>query len=613
LDRPASSAAFDWAMAALTVVLMGGVIQDGWAHAHGKVDQSFFTPWHAVLYASMAVNGLVLGGIALRNVLRLGYAPGRALPYGYSLALAGVVVFAIAGGLDLVWHTLFGIEVSISQLLSPTHLLLALGAVLVFTGPLRSTASQYGRDASGWRSIGPALAALLAVLTMLGFFTAYAQPIEDGFTSVTIQPDANGPAVAALYASAPDGGTAERLAVPEHLDAWGITVAPGGRRIAYRAQAPQPGTASAQPPSDLYVANADGSHAVRITHSGRHDTQPAWSPDGAWIAYVSLPAGTSGTFSLRIVRPDGRDERTLIDGVTTLEAPSWSPDGRHIAYASRNGVTGEVAIVDAGGGAARWLAATKDGAWPAWSGRRILFASADGTLRSVELDGSHARTLATGGASQPATSGDGTSIAYTRPASGGTQVFVADADGGHARNVSQLSGADAARPAWSPDGRVLYTVSGRPAPERSAVGLSLAEAANLLEAVLLAGVLLLAIKRWRVPFGAFTMVLTLFALAMATQTDAYLDATAGLVAGLAVDGAILVLRARASNGTWFYAIGFALPALFFAAYLLTTVLSGGGSAWPLEMALGSPLLAGIAGLLVAFAYEPPLPPGPTGA
>src|ERR1700722_2961981 len=57
--------------------------------------------------------------------------------------------------------------------------------------------------------------------------------------------------------------------------------------------------------------------------------------------------------------------------------------------------------------------------------------------------------------------------------------------------------------------------------ECTRVGLSLAEAANLIRAVLLAGVLLIAVRRWRLPFGTFAVILTVFAVAMATQTDAY--------------------------------------------------------------------------------------------
>ena len=610
VDYPASSVGFDWTMAVLTVVLMGGVIQDGWAHAHGMVDQSFLTPWHAVLYSMMLINGIVLGSLAVRNRLS-GYSVRRALPYGYTLALIGVVLFALAGLFDLWWHTLFGIENGITGLISPSHLVLALSGMLVFSGPIRSIARQYGRDTKGWRLVGPAALGLLASLTMLGFFTGYAQPIEDGITMKTISLDPTGAIVAGLYATQGTGATVTRLHVPAKLDIWGVTASPDGRSIAYRAQAPQTTQTGSEPTSDLYVARPDGTAAVRITHSGRHDTEPAWSPDGKSLAYISLPAGTSGNFSLHVVNPNGQGDRTLVDGTTTLSIPAWSPDGKQIAYGSRNGLDQEIAVVDASGGAPHWLTFTKGANTAVWSGNRIAFEGDDAELRSTTIAGADVRVVAKN-ASSPAISPDGRHLAYLAPGSGSTQVFVANADGSNSRDVSSLSGLDAAHPAWGADGRLYFTATGRAQPERTFVGLSLAEAANLLQAVLLAGVLLIAVRRWRLPFGTFTVVLTLFALAMAAQTDAYYDAAGAVVTGLLADGALAFFGERLRSGVGFYAFAFLLPTIFFATYLIATIVVGGaGTAWEPNMWLGSPLLAGVAGLLVAFCYEPPLPEAAT--
>jgi len=40
----ARSDRFDWAMGLLSALLVAGIYQDGWAHNHGKVDETFFTP-----------------------------------------------------------------------------------------------------------------------------------------------------------------------------------------------------------------------------------------------------------------------------------------------------------------------------------------------------------------------------------------------------------------------------------------------------------------------------------------------------------------------------------------------------------------------------------------
>ena len=39
--------------------------------------------------------------------------------------------------------------------------------------------------------------------------------------------------------------------------------------------------------AEIYLMNADGSAQTRLTDNKAHDTSPAWSPDGARIAFTS--------------------------------------------------------------------------------------------------------------------------------------------------------------------------------------------------------------------------------------------------------------------------------------------------------------------------------------
>jgi hypothetical protein len=269
-----------------------------------------------------------------------------------------------------------------------------------------------------------------------------------------------------------------------------------------------------------------------------------------------------------------------------------------------------LAVVNVASGKSRWLSFTRDAALPAWSGRRLYYTTADGALISADPDGSDVRTIASRGG--PASlSADGKTIVYLAPAGGSEQVFAAASDGsGNARNVSNLSGMDAAHPSLGPDGRIFFSATGRPDPAHSQIAFSLSETANILESVLIAGVLLIALKRWRAPFGTFTFALTVFALAMATQSDQYPDIIPAFATGLIADLTVALFGDRVRRGTGFYALGAMIPALFFALFLITTIVVGAnGTAWSPNLLLGSPLLAGVAGLLVAFCYEPPLPAG----
>jgi hypothetical protein len=602
--RAESSLPFDWLMAILAALLMCGVLLDGWAHSHGFVDQSFITPWHAVLYGSMAVNGLVLlvAGIA---GLRRGYTFVNALPPGYWMSAIGVLVFVLAGGFDFWWHTKFGIESGIVLLISPPHLILALAGAMVMSGPIQSIAVRYGPDTSGWKILGPAVISTWALITIVGFFLAYAQPIEDGFTPLTMHPSTSDAVYPMLYSSNLDGSLT-RIGLPAKTDLETVAISPDGRHMVYRVNRYQ--DPDSLPPSDLYVANLDGSHATKITSSGNHDTQPEWSPDGKSIAYVSMPAETSGNFAIRLVSPSGGTTRSVFDQTATIRIITWSPKGDAIAYGSRNGpTTDEIATVDVKTGKTTWLPFTANAGTPTWTARGLVYATDDGKVVESQIDGSGTHTLVAKSDGSPAVSPDGKHIAYLNSELGGEQLFVADADGSKARDVSQLSGLDVQDAVFAPDGRVFFIALGRRDPTHTDIGKSLAMAAIIIQSILIAGGVLLLVRRWRIPFGALTLVLTFFALAMALQSDFYTYAIGAFATGLLADIAVAVFGDRMRHGFGYNALGFMVPLLFTAFFQLVTIQTGGGaSGWVWNLLLGAPLLAGASGLFLAFCFDSPL-------
>ena len=188
-EIPQKSLKFDRLMVILVCWFVGGLFIDGWAHNHGLVDKTFFTPWHALLYSGYAANAVVLLVTAVRNHLR-GQLWSEAIPDGYQLALLGVPVFAIAGVGDLVWHTLFGFEVGIEPLLSPTHLLLAFSAILIMSGPLRAAMRRDTPvESQNWATLLPAILSMAAVLSVFTFFTSFVNPFVQTWTLQAIFDD----------------------------------------------------------------------------------------------------------------------------------------------------------------------------------------------------------------------------------------------------------------------------------------------------------------------------------------------------------------------------------------------------------------------------------------
>jgi len=171
---PAGGLAFDLAATLVCGWLLGGAYLDAWAHTHVPNLETFFTPWHAVLYAGfLAVAVFHVSAWAL--AVRRGRSWRRALPAGYGLSVAAVGLFALAGVGDLCWHLAFGVEQNMDAALSPTHLLLACAIALLVSGPLRAAWHRPGRRVApaAWL---PLLASLTYALSLATLVTQYAHP-----------------------------------------------------------------------------------------------------------------------------------------------------------------------------------------------------------------------------------------------------------------------------------------------------------------------------------------------------------------------------------------------------------------------------------------------------
>jgi hypothetical protein len=165
----------DVAAAVFSTWVVIGLFLDGWAHRADK-PETFFTPWHAVLYSGFVSASIWFGISELRDRRQQLERTGHYEPPDDRFVLAGFGCFAAAGVGDMVWHSVFGIEKDIAALLSPVHLMLMGGGLLLVTSPVRS-ALQRGGQAPLPRAFAPAAVGITLAVAILAFFLQFASAL----------------------------------------------------------------------------------------------------------------------------------------------------------------------------------------------------------------------------------------------------------------------------------------------------------------------------------------------------------------------------------------------------------------------------------------------------
>lgn len=175
-QTPASPAA-EWAMAIASLWFLGGLFLDGWAHNHVPELETFFTPWHAVFYTGYFAVAFTLLTISWQNKGKKKWKD--AIPAGYEYAALGTGIFLLGGIGDMIWHEIFGVESDIEALLSPTHLVLATGMIMIFSGGLLSWWKKSDKERSGGyiRNL-PMILSVTFIYAMLAFMTQYSHFID---------------------------------------------------------------------------------------------------------------------------------------------------------------------------------------------------------------------------------------------------------------------------------------------------------------------------------------------------------------------------------------------------------------------------------------------------
>jgi len=107
-------------------------------------------------------------------------------------------------------------------------------------------------------------------------------------------------------------------------------LSPDGEFVAYSVTTAN--TEKDQPQTDLWRVRWDGSERQPLTQTpDDSEWQPAFSPDGRWLAFLADRGGDDATTQVWVLSTTGGEARKLTDfagGVTDFD---WSPDSRRLA------------------------------------------------------------------------------------------------------------------------------------------------------------------------------------------------------------------------------------------------------------------------------------------
>jgi len=209
---------------------------------------------------------------------------------------------------------------------------------------------------------------------------------------------------------------------------------------------------------NLWVADSDGENAQSALASAEPIISPAWSANGAQLAYVSFESRKPVVY----VHEVASGKRRLIANFRgSNSAPAWSPDGRTLAVTlSRDGGS-QLYTIDANGGEPRRLTQSAGiDTEPVFSpdGRTIYFVSDRGGAPQIYKmpagGGNPERVTFTGSYNiSPAISPDGRWLAYISRIGGVFKLQVMEMSGGAVTSITDTNADES--PSFSPNGRLI--------------------------------------------------------------------------------------------------------------------------------------------------------------
>ncbi|HSW29348.1 MAG TPA: hypothetical protein VLH75_07620 [Longimicrobiales bacterium] len=217
-----------------------------------------------------------------------------------------------------------------------------------------------------------------------------------------------------LFGPAEGAPSAEATGIPlAQGDAGWATWSPDGLWVAYAA-----GRAGSR---DIHRARPDGMGAENLTPDPADDYDPAYSPDGSTLVFVSTRSG--GMPRLHAMSADGGEASLFADLGGPVRRPMWSPDGTRLVVQVTEAGEEVIYLVSSDG---KGWGRLGTGTLPAWfsDGERVAYAEHDSIFARPANGGLRQFILARGTAPRPSPAGRW--LAFARADSTGSALWLLD-------------------------------------------------------------------------------------------------------------------------------------------------------------------------------------------